>query len=88
MHRARQIQGRRLGDLDGFLHGGQQAVPALPPQGGSETLRATDEQLDHNTGVLLHALAWYGNRIMGVRMEIRQKKYNIRTKQQGNEALS
>jgi len=57
MHRARQVQGWRLRDLDGFLHGSQQAVPSLPPQGRSKTLWTTNEQLDHNTGVLLDALA-------------------------------
>lgn len=58
MHGARQVQRRRLRDLDGLLHGGQQAVAPLPPQGRPETLRPADEQLDDHAGVLLHALAW------------------------------
>lgn len=57
MHRAWQVQSWRLRDLDGFFHGSQQAIPSFSPQGRSKTLWMTDEQLDHNTGVLFHTLA-------------------------------
>ena len=54
----RQVQSRILSDLDGLPHGGQQTLASLSPQGRAETLRASDQQLHHHVGVLLHALAW------------------------------
>lgn len=51
-----QVQGRILRDLDGSLHGGQQTLTSLSPQGGAETLRTSDQKLHHNVGVFLHTL--------------------------------
>ena len=55
---AGQVQGGVLGDGDGLLHGGQQTLAPLAPQGGPEALGPADQQLHHHVGVLLHALAW------------------------------
>ncbi|TNN29262.1 hypothetical protein EYF80_060590 [Liparis tanakae] len=53
-----QVQGQILRDLDGLLHGSQQTLPSLPPQGGAKTLGTPDEQLHHHIGIFLHALTW------------------------------
>lgn len=56
-----KVQGRILRDLDGLLHGGQQTLTSLSSQGGTETLRASDQKLHHDIRVLLHALAYDAN---------------------------
>lgn len=52
----RQVQSWILRDLDRLLHGGQQTLSSLSSQGGTKTLRASDQQLHHHVGVLLHTL--------------------------------
>ena len=50
------VSGWVLRDLDGLLDGCQQAVAALPSQGGAEALGPTDQEAHHHVGVLFHAL--------------------------------
>lgn len=56
-----QVQGGIIRDLDGLLHGGQKTLASLSPQGGAETLWASDQQFHHHIGIFLHTLTWYTN---------------------------
>lgn len=53
-----EVQSRVLRDLDGLLHGSQQALAPLPSQGGAETLGASDQQLYHHVGIFFHTFTW------------------------------
>lgn len=51
------ISGWILWDLDGLFHGSQQTITTLSSQGRAETLWPTNEQTNHNIGVLFHAFS-------------------------------
>ena len=56
-----QVQGRIIWDLDGLLHGSQQTLASLSPQGRAKTLWTSDQQFHHHVSIFLYTLTWYRN---------------------------